>query len=107
MTTLSTSTQVAGLQFLGRKLATGPADSRPEVLTEYVAASNEQSAIRAAKLALIARGRTPDYPVLTEDQGDGTWEIGFTDRPLRPDQSFLADTGQRVSLVGGSRKGRP
>lgn len=67
-------------------------------LSEFVEAANRRAAERAAKLALINRGRTPGHAIHVEDFGDGTWEVVFTDRPLRPDQSFVGHV--RVGNAG-------
>lgn len=69
-----------------------------EALSEFVEAADRRSAERVAKLALIARGRTPGHVIHAEDFGDGTWEVVYTDRPLRPDQSFVGHV--RVGNAG-------
>lgn len=70
-------------------------------LSEFVIADDKASAIRAAKAALIGRNRAPGYAQHVEDFGDGTWEVVFTNRPLRADQSFNAQ-GVRIG-TGGSK----
>lgn len=67
-------------------------------LSEFVEASDRRSAERLAKLALISAGHAPGHVIYVEDYGDGTWEVVYTDRPLRPDQAFVGHV--RVGNAG-------
>lgn len=60
----------------------------PEIVSEFVAAPDAEAAGSIAKADLIERGRAPGSQVHVEDYGDGTYEVLFTDRPLRRDQSW-------------------
>lgn len=73
-------------------------------LSEFVSAPDQATAIQAARLALIARGRTP-AELLFVDQGlaDGIgreYEVVFAERPLGQYQSFGSD-GRRYGTGGG------
>lgn len=70
----------------------------PEAMSAVVRASAEV-AERTAKLKLIGQGRTPGTSIHVEDLGDGTWEVIFTDRPLRDGQTFGHD-GRRLGNAG-------
>jgi len=83
------------------RLATGPAtpDKALTVVSAFVeGCATKAAAQRAAKAELITRGRTPDYPVHADDLGDGSWEVLFTQRPLREGQGYLP-SGQRVGTT--------
>lgn len=67
--------------------------------TFVVGCADEPTASSAARLALVKAGKTPGHPIYADDLGDGTWEVVFTNRPLRPDQSFNS-IGQRIGNAG-------
>lgn len=67
-------------------------------LSEFVVAANRRAAERTAKLMLIARGRAPGYVIHVEDYGDGSYEVVYTDRPLRDGEAFVGHV--RVGNAG-------
>lgn len=70
-----------------------------EGLSVEVIASDRHDAERVAKVALIQNGRTPGHCIFAEQISAGTWEVVYTNRPLRIDQVF-GKNGTRIGNAG-------